>query len=107
MVLYSYSNENKILWQTNTSTLLYQKSIFYADRAILYDDGQLFIIDNKTLTKRFTLFNNKSLINKIKWEYNYHLSCSSNKYDSIDKRYGFYATYISYYNCLNNQYIMS
>eukprot|EP01083_Nonionella_stella_P187047 686351_1 len=46
MVLYSYSTSNDILWQTNTSTFMYRGGIFYADRAILYDDGQLYIIDN-------------------------------------------------------------
>eukprot|EP01083_Nonionella_stella_P277433 943139_1 len=51
MVLHSYSAEQ--LWETETSTLLKRSSIYYADRAILKDNGQFFIIDDDTLTVHY------------------------------------------------------
>merc|ERR1711897_19561 len=50
LALYSYSNDAEMLWRSNTSLLLSNDRVNYADRAILYDDGQLFIIDNTTLS---------------------------------------------------------
>ena len=107
MVLYSYSSNNEILWQSQTSTLLNRDSIFYADRAVLDDNGTFFIIDNATFTIHFNSNKNTSYDNKneIAEAYNYHLNCDSSKYDYIDKSNGFYATWVSYYNCDKNEFI--
>eukprot|EP01084_Bolivina_argentea_P100487 180406_1 len=104
MALTSYSSDTDILWETQTSTLLNRESIYYADRAILNDGGDFFIIDHATLTVHYRMFNQTYFSNDIKNEYDTNMDCTNEKYDYVNKIYGFYATYIAYYNCVNNHY---
>ena len=102
-------SEAEVLWQTDTSTLMLLDSIFYADRAVLTDDGQLWLTDNATLTKRraFNLANSSATGNALKKAYAYHLACDSSKYDFVDKRYGFYASWVDYLHCADNEFVFN
>ena len=79
-----------MLWQSNTSTLMRLDSILYADRAVLTDDGQLWLTDNATLTRRaaFNLANASAPVtgNALAEARAYHLACDSRKYAFVDKR---------------------
>eukprot|EP01083_Nonionella_stella_P046814 125388_1 len=104
MVLYSYSSGNDRVWDTDTSTLL-QSSIVYADRAILNTKGQFFIIDNATLQEHYKVLpTNQSFDNEIRTARDTNMDCLSTRYDYVDKRNGFYASWVSYYNCGDNMY---
>eukprot|EP01083_Nonionella_stella_P201669 737581_1 len=107
LVLYSYSSGNDRVirvWDTDTSTLL-QSSIVYADRAILNTKGQFFIIDNATLQEHYKVLpTNQSFDNEIRTARDTNMDCLSTRYDYVDKRNGFYASWVSYYNCGDNMY---
>eukprot|EP01083_Nonionella_stella_P094601 265480_1 len=107
MVLYSFDVDDEVIWTTGTSTLLQRHSIIYPDRGILNDDGQFFVMDNASLTVHFSVNSVKSsteLQTEMQSLYDEAMSCDSDKYKYVDKEYGFYASWISYYNCDDNLY---
>merc|ERR1719203_1240530 len=89
------SAEENMVWDTATIALMGKTSIDYANRALLGDDGKLVLIDTATLNQLYPLDDN----NQIQQQHLYHLKCSSLKYKSVDKRTGFYASWISHFNC--------
>ena len=105
VVILSYSSDEDILWETESSTLLDRDNIYSANRAILTNDGEFILTDNYTYNIYYNSSYKYNFIDTISNEYNYNLVCNSDKYSYIDKQFGFYATWISYFNCVNNRYI--
>ena len=109
VVVLSYSNHQEILWQSSSSTLLDRDNINFANRIILTNDGEFLLTDNLTYNQYYTSSNDSDVvspfISALTDDYNYNMICDSEKYQFIDKRYGFYATWISYFNCIDNEFV--
>eukprot|EP01084_Bolivina_argentea_P079578 144327_1 len=84
MIVYSYSNDNEILWSSNTSTLLDRDNIYYPNRAIISNNGEFILTDNITFNVYFDSSNEYIFGTQIIEEYNKHMDCDNSKYEFVD-----------------------
>ena len=112
MAVISPSINQEILWESKSSTLLDRDNIYFANRAIITNDGEFILTDTITYSQYYSSFNYTDndddislYISQINDNYSYLWIVILINMNILIKDMSFYATWIDYFNCLDNEYI--